>query len=155
MMRIRMIVASMLLLHFGISAAHEEDGPIVVPQAERDQAAELKVTGPTENKGVESVRSLGQVDLTGEFESPDGRILRVREIVVEPGGVVAVHQHQNRPGMAYILEGEIVEHRDDTDKPTTRNRGAVSFEKTGVTHWWENKSNEKARALVVDVVPAP
>lgn len=143
-----------LLLYIGGAAAHDDE-PIIVPDAEREQAAELKASGPTENKGVESVRNLGEVDLTGEFESPDGRILRVREIVVEPGGVVAVHQHQSRPGMAYILEGKIVEHRDDSDDPIVRKAGEVSFEKTGVTHWWENKSSGKVRALVVDVVPAP
>lgn len=153
-MKMRWLLALAYLLSGGNAAAHENE-PMIVPDAEREQAAELRASGPAENRGVESVRNLGKVDLTGEFESPDGRILRVREIVIKPGGVVAVHQHQSRPGMAYILEGEIVEHRNDSDDPVARNAGAVSFEKTGVTHWWENKSNGKVRALVVDIVPAP
>jgi quercetin dioxygenase-like cupin family protein len=133
-------------------AAHE--GAAVVPQAERESAAVSQVSGPTENRGVRSVRSLGDTALAGEFESPDGRILRVREIVVEPGGVVAVHRHQGRPGLAYILAGEIVEHRNDASQPIVRSAGAVSFEKTGVIHWWENRSADAVKALVVDIVPA-
>ena len=54
----------------------------------------------------------------------------------------------------YILEGEIYEHRDGVAKPVLHRNGDVAMEKTGVTHWWENKSAKPARALVVDIVPA-
>ncbi|MDH4273895.1 MAG: cupin domain-containing protein [Gammaproteobacteria bacterium] len=135
--------------------AHEghEHGPAVVPQAERDLAAQKKVEGPTQNKGIKSVTVIGGVTLASEFPALEGRQMRVRELVIEPGGVVAVHQHDMRPGMAYILEGEIVEHRNDHAEPVVRKKGDAAFEKTGVTHWWENKSTLPVRALVVDIVP--
>jgi len=82
-----------------------------------------------------------------------GRVLRAREIVIAPGGVIAVHEHNTRPGVAYILEGEIVEHRNDSDKPVLRRPGDAAFERTGVAHWWENRSDKPVRALVVDIVP--
>ncbi len=124
----------------------------VVPQHEHEIAEEQGVKGPTETKGVESVTLLGQVALAGEFQSLDERVMRVREIAIAPGGVVAVHQHEARPGVAYILEGEIMEFRNDEKQALLRTVGEVAFERTGVIHWWENQSNARVRALVVDIV---
>lgn len=133
--------------------AHDKDGLVVVPQAERDLAAKKNFPGPTQNKGIRSVTPVGAVELGGEFPLTAGRQLRARELVIEPGGVVAVHQHDARPGVAYILEGEIVEHRNDQAQPLVRKAGDVALEKTGVSHWWENRSRYPVRALVVDIVP--
>jgi quercetin dioxygenase-like cupin family protein len=135
--------------------AHEkEQGPAVVPQAERDLAARRKLAGPVQNKGIKSVTPVGTVPLGKEFPTTEGRQLRARELVIAPGGVVAVHEHDQRPGLAYILEGEIVEHRSDQPQPLVRKQGDAAFEHTGVSHWWENKSAKPVRALVVDIVPA-
>lgn len=134
--------------------AHDKDGPVVVPQTERDLAAKNNLSGPTQNKGIRLIKPIGTVELGGEFPTTAGRQLRARELVIEPGGVVAVHQHDARPGMAYILEGEIVEHRNDQPQPLLRKAGDAAFEKTGISHWWENRSPYPVRALVVDIVPA-
>jgi quercetin dioxygenase-like cupin family protein len=124
-MRLLPILASILLTGTMTTAlAHE--GHEVVPKAERERAKALQAEGPQENRGVKSVTALGDIGLDGEFESPDDRVLRARELVIEPGGRVAVHQHQGRPGLAYILEGEIVEHRNDEPEPVVRGAGAVS-----------------------------
>jgi len=138
---------------FGAVPVVADEGPQVVPNRERQIAEEKHASGPTVNKGVKAVAALGSVELGGEFPGMAGRVLRAREIVIEPGGVVAVHQHDARPGLAYILEGEIVEHRNDSPEPQVRKPGNVAFEKTGVTHWWENKTDQLVRALVVDIVP--
>ena len=133
--------------------AQDKDGPAIVPQAERDLAAKKNLSGPTQNKGIRIIKPIGAVELGSEFPTTAGRQLRARELVIEPGGVVAVHQHDSRPGMAYILEGEIVEHRNDQSQPLLRKTGDAAFEKTGVSHWWENRSPHPVRALVVDIVP--
>ena len=134
------------------AAAHDREGPQVVPAAERVLAPGQDLAGPTQNKGIKSVTPIGAVALDGEFAETRGRQLRARELVIEPGGVVAVHRHDARPGVAYILEGEIVEHRNDQPQPQLRKAGDVALEKTGVTHWWENRSQRPVRALVVDIV---
>lgn len=126
----------------------------IVPQAERERAAGLNAAGPKENRGIEAVKPLGTVPLAGELAEVGKRMLRAREIVVAPGGVVAVHQHEQRPGVAYILEGEMTEFRGDPPVPTVHRAGSAAFERTGVTHWWENRGTTTARALVVDIVPA-
>ncbi len=133
--------------------SESSEEPTIVPQQERDKAQQLRVEGPTETRGIESLTGLGAIELGDEFEGLEGYTLRAREIVIEPGGQVAVHQHDSRPGVAYIIEGELIEHRNDRDEPILRSAGAVSFEKTGVVHWWKNESSNNARALVVDIVP--
>jgi quercetin dioxygenase-like cupin family protein len=134
----------------GTIFAHES-GNAVVPEKEKQIAQELKAGGPTASKGI-AVAPLGSVSLEGELSEVTGKILRAREITIEPGGVVAVHQHDGRPGLAYILEGEVYEHRNDETGSVLRKAGAISFERTGVTHWWENKGDKKMRAIVVDIV---
>lgn len=145
-----------LVLFSTIAVAHEQsakEAHQVVPDSERSAAIGVRATGPRENSGVQSVQTLGEQSISGEAWVRDQRKMRVREITIAPGGVVAVHEHQGRPGMAYILEGSILEHRNDAPEPIERNTGAVSFEKSGVIHWWENTGEDSVRALVVDLVP--
>lgn len=141
-----------LLAIVSITLANERKPTQIVPLHEHELASKLNLSGPTETKGIESVRVLGAIGLEKDFSSLVDKQLRARELVIKPGGVVAVHQHDSRPGVAYILEGEIVEHRNDQLEPILRTKGAVAFEQSGVAHWWENKSNKSVRALVVDII---
>jgi quercetin dioxygenase-like cupin family protein len=158
-MNVRSVVYQLVaLIGFGavtapVVAQEYDVSPAVVPQAERDLAASKKIAGPAKNQGIKSVTPVGTLALGTEFPALAGRQLRARELLIEPGGVVAVHQHDQRPGLAYILEGEIVEHRSDQSKPLVRKQGEAAFENTGISHWWENKSAKPVRALVVDIVP--
>ena len=130
--------------------AHDHNKEIA-PSAER---AATKMAGPDKTVGIESVEMLGVNPLGADFPALEDRVMRVRRLVVNPGGVVAVHEHKQRPGVAYILEGEIYEHRSDADEPILRKAGQIAFEHSGVSHWWENKSDAPVTALVVDIFPA-
>jgi quercetin dioxygenase-like cupin family protein len=158
-MKISLVVASIVLCFIlGTSCPVSGDNPddsskSLVPSSELKIAQELGVEGPTETTGIESSKVLGSMSLAGEFAGTENHKLRVREVTVLPGGQVAVHQHNSRPGAAYILEGELVEHRNDTNGPITRVAGAVALEKSGTIHWWKNESSQKAKVLVVDIVP--
>lgn len=121
----------------------------IVPAGEVKQRSAF----PSENKEIKEVKNLGVVALETEFPALEGRNLRVRRITIAPGGIVAFHEHQKRPGFAYILEGEILEHRDSGKNIIKHGRGSISFEKTGVNHWWENKGTTNVVALVADIVP--
>lgn len=133
--------------------AHNHEGSKdVVSERERAVARELGSAGPTETKGIGAMLMLGATTLGADFPALEGRSIRIREIELLPGGVVAVHKHELRPGVAYVLEGELVEHRNDSPEPIVRRKGDVAFEKTGVIHWWENLSDAPARVLVVDIV---
>ena len=138
-----------------ISAMAEDKIPQVVPTHEHQIAAEKNLSGPNKTHGIESVTVLGSIGLEKDFPALKGKQLRARELVIAPGGVVAVHQHDSRPGIAYILEGEIIEHRNDQAEAIVRKQGAVAFEQSGIAHWWENKSTKAVRALVVDIIKTP
>ena len=63
-------------------------------------------------RGV-SAEELATVDLAGEIEGMAGRQLRMRLFTIEPGGVFGpMHDHVGRPGIVYILQGTITDHRD-------------------------------------------
>jgi len=67
--------------------------------------------GP-ETKGV-TVKLLSAVDLGPEIEGMAGRQLRMRMVIIEPGGVFGpIHDHKDRPGTVYILQGTITDHRN-------------------------------------------
>ena len=102
-----------------------------------------------------NVESLGSLDLSREFTALQGRILRTRRITIAPGGSVACHQRQHRPGVAYLISGTLIEIRDDGTGPRSiqRRAGDAVFESTGVLHGWKNDSNEAATAVVIDLVP--
>jgi len=124
----------------------------VVPDAERKKAAKDKIAGPKKTVGIENVRVMGKVGLAGQFKKLDKRILRAREIDIAPGGKVAVHEHNGRPGVAYIVHGQLTEHRLGSAGPVVKKAGDTAFEKTGVTHWWINEGKTSARVIVVDII---
>lgn len=130
----------------------------VVPEAERKAALQkLGAGAPKKTSGIAGLKKLGTVPLDGEFDTVAGRVLRTREIVFKPGAVVALHRHLGRPGVAYIIEGEMTEYRVGADGRATtavKKAGETALEGTGVVHWWKNASGKVARALVVDIVPA-
>jgi quercetin dioxygenase-like cupin family protein len=97
------------------------------------QAAEMDANGPRKTTGIKALQILGTVPLAGEFERPDERVLRGREIDIEPGGLVAVHRHDGRPGIAYIVSGQLTEHRVGVDMPVVKKAGDAVWERTG-TH---------------------
>ena len=109
------------------------------------------LSGPKDSKGIAAIEPKGIIDLGVEFPVMAGRQLRARLFTVEPGGVVGIHTHIERPGYAYIISGRIVEHRNDTPDSIEHAAGSVAMEKAGVTHWWENKFDEPVKALVVDI----
>lgn len=135
---------------FEISAKAEG----ISSNVEKENAIALGAKGPSETHGIES-EVLAMVPLGREFDVMQAYSLRSRRISVEPGGVIAVHQHQSRPGILYMLEGQMTEHRIDSDTPLIRRKDEVSTEVHGLIHWWINDSVEKAVVYVVDIVLTP
>ncbi|HVY04361.1 MAG TPA: cupin domain-containing protein [Burkholderiales bacterium] len=104
---------------------------------------------PTENKGV-TVSPPTFVDLSKEIDTVAGRQLRLRAVTIEPGGVVAMHSHKGRPTVAYLVQGDIVEHVDD-GATHDHAAGTAWTEANGISHWSENKGDKPAVIIAVDV----
>jgi quercetin dioxygenase-like cupin family protein len=62
----------------------------------------------TPGKGVTDT-VIGSIDVAKEPAAIQGRLLRLRRLVIQPGGVVPWHEHANRPAIIYIIQGEIRE----------------------------------------------
>ena len=110
--------------------------------------AHAQQAAPTETKGI-SQKLLAAVDLGPEIDGMAGRQLRVRQVTLAPGAVFAVHNHKDRPGVAYVLQGTITEHRGDAVKDY--HAGEVWTETKDTTHWIENRGTTDAILLPSDV----
>jgi quercetin dioxygenase-like cupin family protein len=110
-------------------------------------AGQAKV--PTETKGQSAVE-LRSLDLTGEMDSVAGRPLRMRKVTLEPGGVLGVHNHKDRPAITYLLEGEVVYHQEGKADQVVRPGGGFA-EGRATTHWAENRGSVPAVWIAVDI----
>ncbi len=103
-----------------------------------------------ETKGV-TIELLSVVDLGTEIEGMAGRQLRMRKVTIEPGGVFGpIHDHIDRPGIVYILQGTITDHRNGVAKDY--GPGVGWPEDRNTTHWLENRGAEVAIEISVDIV---
>lgn len=93
---------------------------------------------------------LAAVDLGPEI-NVNGRQLRTRRLVVQPGGVVPIHSHKDRPALIITVSGSITEHRSDCSTPVEHRAGDISREAEGISHYWINHGNEPAVLLSSDV----
>lgn len=106
-----------------------------------------------ETKGV-TVQTLSRVDLGPEIEGMAGRVLRMRMVTIEPGGVFGpLHDHKDRPGVVYILQGTITDHRNGI--ATDYGPGAGWPEDRETVHWLENRGSIQAIEISVDIVRQP
>jgi quercetin dioxygenase-like cupin family protein len=103
-----------------------------------------------ETSGV-TTELLATVDLGPEIEGMAGRRLRMRTVTIEPGGVFGpVHDHKDRPGLVYVLQGTITDHRDGVAKEYGPGVGWPEDRHT--MHWLENRGTVPAVEISVDIV---
>jgi quercetin dioxygenase-like cupin family protein len=104
-----------------------------------------------ETRGVSS-ELLATVDLGPEIEGMAGRQLRMRLFTFEPGAVFGpMHDHKGRPGLVYILQGTITDHRNGV--ATDYGPGVGWPEDRNTMHWLENRGTIPAIEVSVDIVP--
>jgi len=96
---------------------------------------------------------LGSVDLGKEI-GVAGRDLRLRRLVVQPGGVVPYHSHAGRPALIITISGEITEYRSSCAVPITHHAGELAREADGIGHYWVNHGRVPAVLLSADVKAA-
>ena len=103
-----------------------------------------------ETKGI-TVKLLATVDLGPEIRGMEGRQLRMRMVTMEPGAILGpVHDHKDRPGTVYILQGTITDHRDGV--ATEYGPGVGWPEDRNTMHWLENRGAIAAVEISVDII---
>jgi quercetin dioxygenase-like cupin family protein len=93
---------------------------------------------------------IGSVDLQAELGIA-GRDLRLRRLVVQPGGIVPFHSHAGRPALIITVSGDITEYRSTCAVPIDHPAGDVAREAEGISHYWVNNGNVPAVLLSADV----
>lgn len=104
---------------------------------------------PTMPKGVTDT-VIGSVDLASEI-GVNGRLLRTRRLVIQPGGIVPLHSHKDRPALIYTLSGSITEYSSACSVPISHKAGDISREADGLSHYWINHGKVPAVVLSSDV----
>src|SRR5512145_2456161 len=113
-------------------------------------AGQRQVPTQTVGQSEEPLRSL---DLTTELESTKGRPLRMRKVTLQPGGVLGLHNHVDRPAITYLLQGEMTYHYDGKPDQVVKPGGGFA-EGRSTTHWAENTGKVPAVWIAVDI-PKP
>jgi quercetin dioxygenase-like cupin family protein len=95
---------------------------------------------------------IASIDLGQGYNIP-GRNLRMRRLVVQPGGVVPLHSHAERPANIYVVQGEITEYASNCQVGVTHRAGDMVAEQGNVSHWWRNNSRRRAVLISADIPP--
>lgn len=108
---------------------------------------------PTEHMGL-TVEKLGAVpaDSVQRQVGLGGHILLLRRITIEPGGQIARHSAAEVPGVVYMETGAWTEGRDGSE--TSHVAGETFIEDAETVHWFFNRGDSPASALVCDIKPA-
>ncbi len=81
-----------------------------------------------------------------------GNKLRMRRLVVAPGGVVPWHSHAERAANIYIIDGSITEYRSTCAVPIDHSAGEVVSEfGADLAHWWRNNTEYPAVLISADL----
>ncbi len=153
MMKHLIVIAGLAIMGWAAPALSQEAEPKVAPDTASILAKAIKNGAPTQTSGIEST-VLGNIPLEAIAEITRTGKLRTRELVILPGGKIAVHSHDKRPVVVHVLEGELVEHRAGTKEPIVRRQGETYFEELGIVHWSENVTKSPTRVLAIDIIPA-
>ncbi|MFI5014870.1 MAG: cupin domain-containing protein [Hyphomicrobiales bacterium] len=95
---------------------------------------------------------LAAIDLAKEPAQMTGRMLRLRKLVIQPGGVVPWHSHGDRPAIIYILQGEVTEYASNCAVPILHKTGEVTAETHLTSHWWKNAGRKTVVLFSADIL---
>jgi quercetin dioxygenase-like cupin family protein len=140
-MKTKLAAAAIAVAAFGAT-------PALASQCATPGANDL-ANAPTMPKGVTDT-VIGDIDLGPEI-NVDGRQLRTRRLVVQPGGIVPLHSHKDRPALIYTVSGSITEYSSACAAPIQHKSGDISREADGLSHYWVNHGKVPAVLLSSDV----
>jgi quercetin dioxygenase-like cupin family protein len=127
-----------------IPAAHAGECPADKVGVDVTKPGATKPEGVTDT--VLSALDLGKMD-----PAYAGRQLRLRRLVIQPGGIVPWHNHADRPANIYIITGEVTEYRSTCAVPIVHKAGEVAPEFGNLSHWWKNTGKEPAILISADL----
>ncbi|MBW8733259.1 MAG: cupin domain-containing protein [Asticcacaulis sp.] len=128
-------------------------------------AAAFATTCPADKAGVD-VRQMdstpakdvtdnviASIDVAKEPAAIPGRLFRMRQLTIKPGGVVPWHSHANRPAIIYVVKGEVTEYASSCSVPLVHKTGDATPELHVTAHWWKNTGKTTAILISADLLP--
>ena len=114
-----------------------------------------QMAAPTEHKGLK-VEALGVIpeDSMEAQIGLAGYKLQLREITIEPGGQIAKHSHEGRPGLVKVIDGTWTEGRPSGEMSFAADEAKGILEDRETVHWFWNRGETPATAIVCDIVPS-
>ena len=110
--------------------------------------------GATMPKGVTDT-VLSSINLAEEPVKLDDHLMRLRRLVIQPGGIVPWHSHGDRPAIIYVVQGQVTEYASSCAVPILHKAGEVARETHATSHWWQNTGKMPATLLSFDIVADP
>ena len=98
---------------------------------------------------------LGSIDVAAAPFNIEGRLFRLRRLVIEPGGIVPWHSHADRPAIIYTVQGEMTEYTSNCAVPILHRAGDAVAETPMVSHWWKNLGRQRAILISADLLHDP
>ncbi len=98
---------------------------------------------------------LAQIDLGAEKVALNGHNMRVRKLVIQPGGIVPWHSHADRPALIYVVSGGVYEYSSTCAVPILHKAGDVARETHATAHWWKNTGTVPVVLLSFDIQHDP
>ncbi len=108
---------------------------------------------PTKGKGTKA-KTVASFELGPQIPELQGRYLRGRVCTFEPGGYAALHNHKERPGFVFVLQGTFMDCKPD-GKCVEIHEGQAGTEGKDVVHWPENRGTKPLIFLAVDITKEP
>lgn len=125
---------------------------VVTIAALSSQIAIAQLAPPTSNQGI-GVKLIGALNLHGQLTEIGARQLRLRLVTIAPGGVLALHDHKDRPSVEMLVKGTATEYRHNT--PKEYKEGDAMIADVDTVHWWKNDSTEPAVLVAADIFNPP
>src|SRR6516165_9246831 len=105
---------------------------------------------PAKAEGVTD-QVLTRLNLKDEPVMLNEHALRLRRLVIQPGGIVPWHSHTDRPAIIYIIKGTVTEYRSTCTVPIVHNAGDAATEVKNTSHWWKNTGKRTVVLLSADL----
>lgn len=107
---------------------------------------------PTTNEGL-ALTKLGVVSRESMTRQTglEGYVLQLRMVTMAPGGQIARHKHDTRPGLVYTLEGSWTEGRPDGERDYPAGGEKAILEDFETDHWFYNRTDKPVKFLICDL----
>ncbi|MCB1443514.1 MAG: cupin domain-containing protein [Methyloceanibacter sp.] len=138
-------VLSGTILGASLFAGNASAGECPADQTKADAREPVGVSAVGETDTV-----IATIDVEKE-QGVDGRVLRMRRLEIEPGGVVPWHSHAERPAIIYIISGTVEEYASNCAVPIVHKAGDVTAESKDISHWWKNTGEEPVVLISADL----